>query len=137
MVYRARSRLVRPRLTTPWTICPSALAAGSHVCADLRWDGQLTRPPPRPTLLFTRLTAPAIGLPVRAGLQCRGRLTRGQLFTTSTYGRLTCPRRFTTPWPALSTAPVYSATVDSPVINFMADYFRPRHIRCYFSYACS
>jgi len=47
------------------------------------------------------------------------------------------PHRLTMPRPTLPPAPVYSAAVDSPVINFMADYFRPRHIRCYFSYAFS
>ena len=82
--YNTCDQLTRPCcLTTPWTICPSALSAGSDICADLRWDGQLTRPPPRPTL---------------------------------------------------PPAPVYSAAVDSPVINFTADYFRSRHIRCYPSY---
>ena len=37
--------------------------------------------------------------------------------------------RLTMPRPTLPPAPVYSAAVDSPVINFMADYFRPKHIR--------
>jgi len=36
------------------------------------------------------------------------------------------PHRLTMPRPTLPPAPVYSAAVDSPVINFMADYFRPR-----------
>ena len=47
------------------------------------------------------------------------------------------PHRLTMSRPTLPPAPVYSAAVDSPMINFMADYFRPRHIRCYFSYAFS
>ena len=85
--------------------------------------GRLARPRRIAAPQTTRPPALAIGSRVRIGLQ------RGVQFAR--------PHRLTMPRPTLPPALVYSAAVDSPVINFMADYFRPRHIRCYFSYAFS
>ena len=57
---------------------------------------------------------------MRTALQCHGRLA------VRFHGRLTRPHRLTMSRPTLPPAPVYSVAVDSPVINFMADYFQPR-----------